>query len=74
MVEKWFADFKGSDTNTDDAESSGRPNSAFVPENMKKVHKMVLVDSKFKLHETADTLKISEGSVMENRHKETKLM
>ena len=35
MVEKWFADFKSDRTNTDDAERS-RPNSAVVPENIKK--------------------------------------
>ena len=36
MVEKWFADFKRGRTKTDDAEHSGRPNSPFVPENIKK--------------------------------------
>ena len=34
--------------NIDDAEHSGRPNSAVVPENI-KVHKMVLADRKLKL-------------------------
>ena len=68
MVEKWFADFKRGRTNTDDAERSGRPNSAVVPENIKKVHKMVLADRKLKLHEIADTLKISEGSVFTILH------
>ena len=42
MVEKWFADFKRGRTNTDDAECSGSTNSEVVPENIKKVHKMVL--------------------------------
>jgi histone-lysine N-methyltransferase SETMAR len=68
MVEKWFADFKRGRTNTDDAERSGRPNSAVVPENIKKVHKMVLADRKLKLREIADTLKISEGSVFTILH------
>ena len=36
MVEKWFADFKRGLENADDAERSGRPNSAVVLENMKK--------------------------------------
>ena len=36
MVEKWFVDSKRSHTNTDDAERSSRPNSADVPENIKK--------------------------------------
>ena len=45
MVEKWFADFKRGRTNTDDAECSGRPNSAVVPKKHKKVHKMVFIRS-----------------------------
>ena len=56
-------DFKRSRTNTDDAERSGHPNSAVVPENIKKAHKIVLADRKLKLRDIADTLKISEGSV-----------
>ena len=36
MVEKWFANFKRSHTNTDDAERSGPPNSAVVLENIKR--------------------------------------
>lgn len=68
MVEKWFADFKRGRTNTDDAERSGRPNSAVVPENIKKVHRIVLADRKLKLREIADTLKISEGSVFTILH------
>ena len=36
IVKKWFPDFKRFGTNTDDAERSGRPNSAVVPENIKK--------------------------------------
>ena len=46
MIEKCFADFKRECTNTDDAECSGRPNSAVVPENIEKVPKMVLADRK----------------------------
>ena len=63
MVEKWFADFKRGCTNTDDAERSGRPNSAVVIEKIKKMDKMVLVDRRLKLREIGDTLKISEGSL-----------
>ena len=55
MVEKWFSGFKRGRTNTDDAQRSSCPNSVVVPENMKKVHKMVLVDRKLKLREIADT-------------------
>ena len=48
IVEKWFADFKQCRTNTNDAGRSGRPNSALVLENIKKVHKIVLADRKLK--------------------------
>ena len=58
MIERWFANFKRGHTNTNDAELSGRPNLAIVPENIKKVHKIVLADRKLKLCEMADTLKI----------------
>ena len=59
----WYAKFKRGRTNTDDVERSGRLKSAVVQENIIKVHKIVLGDSKSKLHEIADTLKISGGSV-----------
>ena len=68
MAEKWFADSKRSRTNADDAECSGRPNSEIVPENIKKVHKMVLADRKLKLREIGVALKISEGSVFTILH------
>ena len=68
MLEKWFADFKRGRTNTDDSERSGRPNSAGVPKNIKKSHKLILGDCKLKLHEIANTLKILEGSVFTILH------
>ena len=55
-VKKWYADFKRSQTDTIDAEGSGRPNSAVVPENIKKLHKFVLADRKLKLCEIAEEL------------------
>ena len=64
----WYAEFKRGRTNTDDAERSGRPKSAFVPENIRKVHKIVSKDRRVKLREIADTLKISEGSVFTILH------
>ena len=64
----WYAEFKRGRTSTDDAERSGRPKSAVVPENIKNVHKIVLKDRKMKLREIADTLKISEGSVFTTLH------
>ena len=64
----WYAEFKRGRTNTDDASRSCRPKSAIVPENITKVHKIVLGDRKLKLREIADTLKISEGSVFTILH------
>ena len=64
----WYAEFKRALTNTDDAERSGRLKSAVVPENITNVKKIVLGDSKLKLREIADTLKISEDSVFTMLH------
>ena len=47
---------------------SGRPKSALVPEDITKVHKIVLYDRKLKLRKIADTLQISEGSVFRILH------
>ena len=55
IVKKWFADFKRGRTNTHDAERSRRLNSAVVPENIKKVHKIFLANCKSRLREIADT-------------------
>ena len=55
----WYAESKRGSTNTDEAERCGRPKSAVVRENITKAHKIVLGDHKLKLHEIADTLKIS---------------
>ena len=63
MVKRWYPEFKHSRTDTNDAECSGRLNSAVVLENTKKLHKLVLADHKLKLHEIGEELKISEGSV-----------
>ena len=62
-VKRWYADFKHSRTDTNNAECSGCPNSAVVPEISKKFHKLFLANCKLKLHEIAEELKISEGSV-----------
>ena len=68
MVKRWYTDFKCGYTDTNDAECSGLPNSAVVPENAKKLHKFVSADRKLKLHEIAEELKISEGSVFTILH------
>ena len=62
MVKRWHADFKHGLTDTNDAEHSGCSNSAGVPENTKKQHKLVLVNHKLKLCEIAEELKMLEGS------------
>ena len=48
-AKRWYADFKCGHTDTNDAERSGPLNSAVVPENSKKLHKLVLADRKLKL-------------------------
>lgn len=68
-VKRWYADLKRGRTDTNDAERPGRPNSAVVPENIKKVHKIVLADRKLKLREIAEELMISEGSAFTILHK-----
>ena len=65
----WYAEFRRGRIITDDAERSSRPKSAIVPENIIKVHKIVLGDRKLKLRNIADTLKISEGTMFTILHK-----
>ena len=63
MVKRWYADFKCSHTDINDAKCSGCPISAVVLENTKKLYKLILTDCKLRLHEIAEELEISEGSV-----------
>lgn len=58
---RWFADFKRGRTDTSDAERSGRPNDAVIPENVEKTLKMIMADRKVKVREIAEALKISAG-------------
>ena len=67
-MKRWYADFKSSCTDTNDAERSGCPNLAVVLENIKNLHKPILVDCKLKLREIAEELKISEASVLTILH------
>ena len=64
----WYAEIKRGCANTVDAERSGRPKSAVVPENITKDHKIVLGDRKLKLREIADALNVSEDSVFTILH------
>ena len=59
----WYADFIRGRKDTDDAERSGRPNEAVKPENIEKIHKIVLNDRIVKFHELADIVKISKERV-----------
>ena len=68
MVKRLYTEFKCDCTDTNDAECSGCPNSVVAPENTKKLHKLVLADRKLELHELAEKLKISEGSVFTILH------
>ena len=69
MVKRWYADFKCGRTDTNDAECSGCPNLAVVPENTKKFHKLILANRKLKLYEIPVELKISKGSAFTILHK-----
>ena len=53
---------------TNDAKRSGRPNEAVIPENIQKIHKLVRKDRKWKVHQLADIVKISDGSVFTILH------
>ena len=67
-VKRWYDDFKRGRTDTNDAERSGCINSAVVPENTKKFHKLFWTDRKLKLREIAVELKISGGYVFTILH------
>ncbi len=69
-VKRWYADFKRGCIDTNDVESSGRPNLEVVLENTKK---LILADGKLKLREIAEELKIPEGSVFTILHEHLSL-
>ncbi|KAF7282540.1 hypothetical protein GWI33_002404 [Rhynchophorus ferrugineus] len=48
---------------TEDGKRSGLPKYVVTDENIKKIHKMILIDRKLKLDQIADTLKISSESL-----------
>ncbi|GFV56451.1 hypothetical protein TNCV_4203751 [Trichonephila clavipes] len=67
-VKRWYADLKRGLPDTSHTERSGCPNSAVVPEIIKKVYEIVLADRKFKMCEIAENLKVSEGNVFAVLH------
>ena len=62
-VKRWYTDFKCGCTDTNDAEPLDHPNLAVVLKNTKKLH-----NCKLKLHEIAEEMKISEGSLFTILH------
>lgn len=69
LVKHYADSAPGKSTVTDwyDKFKSG-PISMVVPQNIKKIHKIVLENRKVKLREIANTLKISEGRVFKILH------
>ena len=65
MVKRWYADFKCSCADTNNAERSSRQNLAVVWKTLKKlcIHKLVLANHELKLYDITKELKISKGSV-----------
>ena len=55
-------------TNTNVLNTQGHLNLAVVPENTKKLHKLILANRKLKLYEIAEYLNISEGNVFTILH------
>ncbi|GFU97891.1 hypothetical protein TNCV_3509111 [Trichonephila clavipes] len=68
MVKRLYADLKRSQPDTIDAELTGHSNSSVFPENIKKVHKIILADRKLNLYDTEECLKVSKGSVFTILH------
>ena len=67
MVKRCYADFKHGCTDTNDAEHC-LPKFGSCPGKHQKLHKLVSADRKLKLHEIAEELKISEGSIFTILH------
>ncbi|XP_033217657.1 histone-lysine N-methyltransferase SETMAR-like, partial [Belonocnema kinseyi] len=58
-IHKWFTEFRCGRTGTVHAERSGRPKEVTTPENVEKIHDMMLNDPKVKLREVANAVGIS---------------
>lgn len=64
----WYADFKRGRTSTVDAQRPGRPKEVVIPEIIRQVRQIVLVDRKVKVREIAEAVGISSGSVFTILH------
>ncbi|XP_031639759.1 histone-lysine N-methyltransferase SETMAR-like [Contarinia nasturtii] len=67
-IKYWFAEFRRGRTSTADAERSGRPKEAIIPEIIQQVRRMLLNDRKVKVREIAESIDISTGSVVTIMH------
>lgn len=63
MVKKWTALFKQGRQSVQDDPRSGRPSTAVTPENVDKIHDMVLADRRVKIREIANIMGISTERV-----------
>ncbi len=57
----WYANFKCTCIDTNDAECSGRPNKAVTLENIEQVLKIVMDSNKLKICEIAEMVNTSKG-------------
>lgn len=67
-VKYWIAEFKRGRTSTKDEHAGGPPITVTTPENIEKVHDMVLDDPRVKVREIAEAVGISTGSVISILH------
>ena len=70
MVEKWIGEFKRGRTSTNDAERSGELKDVTTPENIQKIHDIVLGDPKVKVRELAEAAGISIESIVKIFHED----
>lgn len=62
-VYNWYNEFKRGRTSINDEHRSGRPLEVTTPENVQKIHRMVMNDRKLKLSEIAEVMYMSKQRV-----------
>ncbi|XP_040566411.1 histone-lysine N-methyltransferase SETMAR-like [Lepeophtheirus salmonis] len=67
-IQDWYAMFRRGEMSTEDGERNGCPKKVVTNKNIKKIHKMILIHCKLKLHEIAYTLMISTERVHHMTH------